>query len=90
VFHLQNDYGLLSCLGLGEISMHSFNKNPYNNAIYTCTKIIKIAWNSRLIAKPYANQKNILSIAEIISMAHTSIEKVPSDFCYFMSLSWEM
>lgn len=48
---------------------------------------MKTAWKSKLIAKPYVNQKNILSIAEIIKIAQMSIEKVPRDFCYLMSFS---
>lgn len=51
--------------------------------------IIKIAWNNRLIAYPYANQKNILSMPEIINIAQTSMENVPNDFCCFIKFSCE-
>jgi hypothetical protein len=41
------------------------------------------------MAYPFANQKKILKIEAISRMAQTSEEKVPSDFYFFMSLSWE-
>lgn len=48
---------------------------------------MNMAWKSRLIAYPYANQKKILRIADIINIAQTSIENVPKDFCSLISFS---
>lgn len=72
LFQLQNASSLLWSLGRGDNSIHYFKRNPYqiisNN---TCIIMMKIAWKSKFIAYPSANQKNILRIAEIIRIAHT-------------------
>ena len=51
--------------------------------------MMKMAWNNKLIAYPVVNQKNILKMPDIMRMAQTSIEKLPTDFSFFMRLSWE-
>ena len=40
--------------------------------------MMKKDWKSRVIAKPCASQKKILRMFAIRSIAHTSMEKVPT------------
>lgn len=44
---------------------------------------------NKLNANPEVNQKNIRMIFETINIPHTSMEKLPTDFDYFIRVYWE-